>query len=145
VTEGERLIALIQTGNPGEQLDAAEALERLSRLNRLALNALRLDLLHLVHTAPLPSVQWHLAEIIPRLAWNSHEAGTLIAVFCSWIETSESVIVKADALSAVSFLAHQHAEYMPIAKRYLARALRFGSPAEQARARKLIDRVEHED
>jgi hypothetical protein len=120
--------------------EAADELEKLSRQQIDAFLAYRAPLYKVVQSTSQPGVQWHMAEIVPRLDWSANEARVLCATFEQWILHSPSRIVKADALSAISYLAHEHADLMPVAKQYLARALKIGSPAEQARARKLISR-----
>ena len=141
----EHLMQVIKTGSTQEAFDAADQLEQLSRHEPRALWVIRPDIFDLINRTSQPGLMWQLAIIVPRVPWSDNEAATLIYKLSEWITVSASVIVKADALSAICLLALEHLDYMPIAKRYLARALKFGSAAEQARARSLIGRVEPEE
>ena len=137
-----RLIKQLSDHSAQLRFEAADALERVSRgTEARELLDYRADIISVMHETIQPGVQWHLAEIAPRLELDAETAAHVALLMERWIEQSKSTIVRSDALSCICYLAHQHDHLMPSAKLALARALKFGSSAEQARARKLIGRT----
>lgn len=136
-----KLLTKLAGPEPNRRQDAAESLERVSRSHPQELTSYVEVILEATARTAQPGVQWHLAKIMPRLGVTERQAIDMAAVMSRWIDTSPSSIVRSDALSAIAYLAHAHEILMPAAKLALARALKSGSSAEQARARTLIGRV----
>jgi hypothetical protein len=135
------LLEQLESNDVGLRFEAADQLEQLSRREPAELYPYRDVVLKIVSVTEQPGVQWHLALMLPRLNLTFDQATNAAAVLSRWLDTSPSSIVKADCLTALSGLAHQYRELMDQTKYLLAKALKYGSPAERARVRNLLGRT----
>jgi HEAT repeat protein len=84
-------------------------------------------------------VRWHIAQMLPRLALGGARLRRAVKVLAATLE-SESRIARVLAMDALVQLGDRDRRLRGMAGRAVARALGEGSPAEQARARKLVKR-----
>src|SRR5690606_28483596 len=84
-----------------------------------------------------PEVRWHVAQMLPRLHLNPPENARAAAILKGFLQ-DKSTIVRVSALEALAALAVADDELEAEVSRLLARALQSGTPAEKARARKLL-------
>lgn len=87
-------------------------------------------------------VRWHLAVMVPRLKLIPAEAQRVASQLSVYLEDRSS-IVKTFALQGLWDLAQQHASVRPLVVELLQLAVRTGTPAMRARARKLLARFAH--
>ena len=87
-------------------------------------------------------VRWHLAVMVPRLKLIPAEAQRVASQLTVYLEDRSS-IVKTFALQGLWELAQQHASVRPLVVELLQLAVRTGTPAMRARARKLLARFAH--
>lgn len=123
--------------DPLVRMRAADALEKVSRKHSEWLRPLRRELLALAATTRERELRWHLAQLLPRLALSVSQRRTLVSVLGGYAQDS-SVIVRVSAMQALVDLAAIDQGLRPLVHRRLRRALERGSPAERARARKLL-------
>jgi hypothetical protein len=116
---------------------AGDALEKVSREHQGWLRPLRRELLALAVTTAEQELRWHLAQLLPRLGLSASQRGTLVSVLRGYAQDS-SVIVRVSAMRALVDLAAIDQGLRPLVRRHLRRTLETGSPAERARARKLL-------
>jgi hypothetical protein len=95
------------------------------------------DLLHLAATTEEQELQWHLAQLLPRVELSVRQRKALVPVLRRYLQVP-SVIVRVSALQALVELMRTDSKLRPLVRRQLRRALMEGSPAERARARKLL-------
>jgi hypothetical protein len=116
---------------------AADALEKLSRHRPRWFWPLRGDLLALAATTEEQEARWHLAQILPRLKLRRVQRTALAGLLQRWLR-DRSAIVRVSALQGLADLAVADPALRPLVRREVRRALKKGSAAERARARKLL-------
>ena len=123
--------------DPLVRMRAGDALEKVSRERPEWLRPLRRELLALAATTAEQELRWHLAQLLPRLGLSASQRGTLVAVLRGYARDS-SVIVRVSAMQALVELAVIDQGLRPLARRQFRRTLEAGTPAERARACKLL-------
>jgi hypothetical protein len=123
--------------DPLVRMRASDALEKVSRYRPQWLRPLGSELLALAATTTEPELQWHLAQLLPRVGLRSRQGQGLVTVLRSYLH-APSVIVRVSALQALVELSGTDRALRPWVRRQVRRALVRGSPAERARARKLL-------
>jgi len=116
---------------------AGDALEKVSRQQPQWLRPIGSDLLALAEATAEQELQWHLAQLLPRVGLRSRQRRRLVAVLRRYLRAA-SAIVRVSALQALVELTATDQSLRPLVRRQLSRALAEGSPAERARARKLL-------
>ncbi len=119
------------------RMRSADALEKVSRKHAEWLRPLRRELLALAATTREQELRWHLAQLLPRLALSASERRTLVSALREYAQDA-SVIVRVSAMQALVDLAAFDQRLRQLVRRRLRRVLKTGSPAERARARKLL-------
>jgi hypothetical protein len=82
-------------------------------------------------------VRWHLAQMLPRLQWNTRELQRVYRVLTGYLRDSSS-IVKTCAMQAMVDLTEQSPAHRSIVTRRLQRLTACGTPAMRARGRTLL-------
>jgi hypothetical protein len=121
------------------RMRAADAVEKISRHKPELLHPHKAEILGLADETQQIEVQWHMAQMLPRLKLNGPERRRTIVRLSDYLE-SRSSIVKTHALQALYELAREHQELQPEVKELLEEAIRHGTAAMKARARKLLAR-----
>jgi len=97
----------------------------------------RSELLALAARTREQELRWHLAQLLPRLGLARSQRRTLVSLLRNYL-TDPSAIVRLSALQALADVMVIDQDLRPLVRRHLRRALAAGSPAERARARKLL-------
>lgn len=120
---------------------AADACEKASAKNPGLLNRHKDALMKLAKTETQHEVKWHVAQMIGYVWWEDKQTKELVKLLTSWVrDTNEkSAVVRTFALQAIYFLAKQNPQLHKIAKKEIAYALKFGTPAMKARARNIVE------
>lgn len=121
------------------RMRAADAIEKLTRSAPELLRPYKRQFVRMLNDAETPEFRWHMAAIIPRLSLNPRERQRVVAVLKSYL-LDKSSIVKTFAVHALADLAAAHPELRPDVITILREAARVGTPAMQARSRKLLKR-----
>jgi HEAT repeat protein len=122
---------------PLVRMRAGDALEKVSRQRPDWLRPIGQDLLDLAARTEEQELQWHLAQLLPRVGLSVRQRKALVPVLRRYLQVP-SVIVRVSALQALVELMGTDSKLRPLVRRQLLRALMEGSPAERARARKLL-------
>jgi hypothetical protein len=119
---------------------AADAIEKITRAQPDLLEPFKEVLLGLLPHARPAAVQWHMAQIVPRMNLTPAEREEAMAIMRGYLSNGTSV-VKTFALASLANLAAACDEKTQKAVTKTIRSVeKSGTPAMQARARKLLDR-----
>jgi hypothetical protein len=122
---------------------AADAVEKVTRRRPHLLQRHKEELLVLAEETAQKELQWHLAQMLPRLELTAKERRRAAVAMEKYLE-SESSIVRACALQALYELSGSSPGLRARAEKLLLDASRTGTPAMRARARKLLVLLRHQ-
>jgi hypothetical protein len=131
------LVRHMWASDPVVCMRAADALEKVSVKRASLLQPFIPELLGLADETLQPEVRWHLALMLPRLQLNRRQRLRVFARFREYLGDRSS-IVRTTALQGLLALAAEDRALVQEAEAYLEHALRAGTPAMKARARKLL-------
>lgn len=135
------LVEAVQHTNPAVCMRAADALEKISQVNRQIVEGYKERLLSILEVSDQQEVQWHLAQILPRLALTRHEALGTYGVLMRNFHKSGSSIVRTWSLQAMADLTNKLPEKGNEVRQLAAEATRSGTPAMKSRARKILKQL----
>lgn len=133
----DQVFAALFCGDPVLRMRAADAVEKASRRRPERLHPHKEALLREVARIGQQEVRWHVAQMLPRLPLDEKERERAIATVEGWLG-DRSTIVRVNALQALAGLARGNPVQEAKVRRRLQEVLESGSPAEKARARKLL-------
>ena len=133
------LVQGIEAADECVRMRAADALEKVTREHPEWLRPFKRRLLRLAAGGTQQEVRWHLAQMLPRLPLGPAERREAIAIVDGYLD-DRSGIVRTSALQALAELGGDDPATAPMVRRRLLRAAESGTPAMQARARKLLAR-----
>ena len=127
--------------NPVIRMRAADVIEKVTANDPHHLIPYKQAVLDLLDQTSQIEVQWHLAQIVPRLPLNQDEVQKSYASIEKYLESSSS-IVKAFSLQCLFDLSQKAPQYLPITKQYLEKGSRSSTKAVQTRCRRLLEEIE---
>lgn len=127
--------------DPILRLRCADAVEKITAQRPELLQPFKRRLLERVAKIDQPEVRWHVAQMLPRLALTPRERRASVKLLRTFLQ-DESKIVRTFAMQALADLAAQEARLRGPVIRLLTTLTRSGSPAMQARGRKLLARLQ---
>lgn len=136
----EVLVSGIDVDDPVVRMRSADALEKISVQNAGYLSQYKTQLLRLAAKTSQKEAQWHLALILPRLLLSKGEKERIIAILSSYL-TSKSSIVKTCVMQAFADLAAGDSHFRDVLYGRIESLAKNGTPAMQARGRKLLARL----
>ncbi len=119
------------------RMRSADALEKVSTAQARKLQPHKKIFLKTMQSANDKELRWHMAQIVPRLTLTEKEAEKVYECLINYREDT-SKIVKTFALQGMVDLSKHHPQFEKATNAALQKCLSSGSPAEQARAKKLI-------
>ncbi len=126
--------------DPILRLCGADAIEKITAQRPELLLPFKRRLLERVAKIDQPEVRWHVAQLLPRLALTPRQRRASVGLLRIFLQ-DESRIVRTFAMQALADLAAQEVKLRGPIVRLLTRLTRSGSPAMQARGRKLLARL----
>lgn len=133
----DEVFAGMFAGDPVLRMRAADAVEKASRRHPERLYPHKTALLRGLAEVDQKEVRWHLAQMLPRLPLDAAERQRAVSILERFLGDN-STIVRVNALEALTGLARGDAELEAKVRRRLHELLESGTPAERARARKLL-------
>jgi HEAT repeat protein len=130
-------MACLWHDDPVVRMRAADAAEKVSAEKPQLLARYKSQLLGLLAETEQIEVRWHLAQMIPRLQLTPRERQRAAAALRRYLDDGSS-IVRTWALNALAELSQNDAMLHAETKQLLEEALRSGTAAMRARARKLL-------
>jgi hypothetical protein len=133
----QELIKCLGHENPVLRMRAADAAEKVSAKKPRLLDRYKAELLGLLAEAKQIELRWHLALVVPRLRLTAPERRRAAGALQRYLEDRSS-IVKTLALQSLADLAQNDARLRRKTKQLVEEAAQSGTPAIEARARKLL-------
>lgn len=131
------LFAGLSVDDPVVRARAADALEKISAIHPKYLHPYRAALIGELARCGQKEVRWHVAQMLPRLQWNSGERQVVYRILAGYLRDSSS-IVKTFAMQGLADFTTQAPERRHAVLRQLQNLIAHGTPAMRARGRKLL-------
>lgn len=132
------LFECVYSQDPVVRMRAADAVEKITRKYPELLATYKAELLEKVSKIKQQEVQWHLAQIIPRLCLADFEVKQAMDIFSQNIKNTNSNIVKAFSLQAIYDLSRENKEFIKLADEILHDYQNDKSAAVRSRVKKLL-------
>ena len=117
---------------------SADALEKVCARRPEWFRSLVGRLIRDVATIDQKEVRWHVAQILGRVRLTARQRQSAVGILESYLENSDSQIVKVSALQALADLAASEPALRPRVVECAEMAIRSGSKSLKARARKIL-------
>ncbi len=130
----------MRSGDPLVRMRAADAAEKVTAQRPDLLQPFKRSLLHAIANIDQQEVRWHVAQMIPRLHLTPTERVRAAGVLFAYLSL-KSRIVRSFALQALVSLSYHDPELRRRVTKVLRQVVVSGSPAIQARARKLLEQL----
>ena len=131
------LIEGISVGNPIIKMRAADAIEKASLEHPEYLLPYKKQLMELAEDSEQKEVQWHMAQILPRLNLNHKENVSVVDTLLTYLSGNSS-IVNTFVMQAFADIAKVDEKLRPLLLVHIKELSIIGSPAMKARGRKLL-------
>jgi hypothetical protein len=135
----DRVVLGLHSDNPGLRMRCADAIEKASIENHGLLQPHKKDILGFIGSINQQEVQWHVAQLIPRLEMTEAETDQAMQLMERYFAEPKSNIVRTFALQTICDLAANDQRYAKLANKYLQKALNDPAHSLQSRARKLLN------
>jgi len=123
--------------DPLVRMRAADAVEKITASHPEYLIPNRKMLIGPVARIDQKEVRWHVAQLLPRVAWNIAERKEVLSLLEDYLQ-DDSSIVKTFAMQALADLARNSPELRSSVLRRLKQLTAAGTPAMKARGRMLL-------
>ena len=127
--------------DPLIRMRSADALEKVSSKHPEYLKPYKTRLINEASKIKQQEVRWHVAQMFSRLEINNRERDRIIKILLSYIDTSESKIVKTFSMQTLADLAKRDEAIRPQIIKILKNLVGTGSPAMKNRGNKLINKL----
>ena len=138
----EGLMRAMSHDDPIVRMRAGDAAEKISRTNAEYLEPYKAVLLQVAATTEQPSLRWHLAQMIPRLALDAGERRSVVGVLKRYLD-DPSAIVKTCAMQALADIARADPSLRRSVLPAIRKATETGTAAMRARGERLLDVLHH--
>jgi len=136
-----QLISALWDADPVVRMRAADAAEKVSARKPDSLGPYKGSLLALMEETKQIELRWHLAQMVPRLKLTPTERQRAVLAMQSYL-SDKSSIVRTFAMQALADFAERDGSLRPVVLDTIRRATKSGTPAMQARGRKLLAKLE---
>ena len=130
--------------DPIVRMRSADALEKVSSKHPEYLQPFKKRLINEVSKIKQQEVRWHIAQMFSYLEVNERERDQIINILLSYIDTSDSKIVKTFSMQTLADFAGKDKVVRPKILKILEELVKTGSPAMKSRGRKLIKKLEEQ-
>ena len=127
--------------DPLIRMRSADTLEKVSSKHPEYLQPYKTRLISEVSKIKQKEVRWHVAQMFSRLEINDRERDRMIKILLSYIDTSESKIVKTFSMQTLADLAKRDEAIRPQIIKILKNLVGTGSAAMKNRGNKLINKL----
>ena len=128
----------LRDNDPVIRTRAADALEKVSAKHPEYLQPFKDDLINEISRIQQQEVQWHVAQMFSYLELNKAEKNKVIKILYSYIDTTESNIVKVNCMQTLSVFAERDKSLRPEIIKKIKEMMKTGGGAIQAKGRKLL-------
>lgn len=137
----DELFEAILNDDPGVRMRAADAAEMVSAKHPEVLQPHRKVLLEGLTQINQQEVQWHVAQMIPRLKLSEDEIERMLQIFFKWIDESKSNIVKVFSMQACFDMISQNPSIKPRVKAKIEEMSVLDISSIHSRAKKLLSEI----
>lgn len=141
VVEQPKLLHVLAKGlesdDPVLRMRCADAMEKATVVHHELLIPYKKKLIRQFSKIEQQEVRWHVAPMLARLKLSEAEADSVLKILLSYTNDRSS-IVKTMAMQAIADMAISHPHLLPEAKMHIEELTIMGTPAMQARGRKLL-------
>ena len=127
--------------DPVVRMRAADAIEKVSRMHPEYLKGYKKRLIQEVSKIDQQEVRWHVAQMFSCLELNKTEKELIVNQLFSWLEESNSNIVRVNSMQALSDLAEENSELRSLVLEKLQEIIQIGSPSMVSRGKKLVKKL----
>jgi len=143
----EKNVSLFETvfrglydSDPLIRMRSADVIEKVTRNKPELLSNHTSEVISILTTAKQQEVCWHMAQIAPRLAYSPNEENEIIKALKRYL-THKSKIVRVSAMESLANIAERNRSILNEVIEIIKMQEATGSPAIQARGRKLLKRL----
>lgn len=136
----DELMGGLLAEDPVVRMRAADAAEKVTREHPEWLVRYKRMLLDLASRETEKEVRWHLAQMLPRLPLTAGERREVADVMRGYLEDRSSIL-RTLALHALTDLTKADGEGREEVRALLEQAVRSGTPAMRARAKRLLRQI----
>ncbi len=144
----EKNVSLFETvfrglydSDPVVRMRSADVIEKVTQNKPELLTNHTSEVISILTTAEQQEVCWHMAQIAPRLAYSPNEENEIIKTLKRYL-THKSKIVRVSAMESLANIAERNPSILNEVIKIIKVQKASGSPAIQARGRKLLQRLE---
>ena len=134
----DELFECLYSEDPVIRMRSADAIEKISVVQPTLLKNYKTPLLQRISRIDQKEVQWHYAQIVPRLALTNSEAKECVDTLLNNVQSSKSNIVKVFSIQAIYDIAKLHTEIAPVINKLLIEFMDSEVPSIKSRVRKLM-------
>ena len=126
----------VESPDPVLRMRCADAIEKVTARQPHLLTPFKDVLLNRLAAVEQPDVRWHVAPLLARLPLTAAEEDAVVGLLLGYTQDRSS-IVKTLAMQALADMALRSRRFLPEVARHIAELSVTGTPAMQARGRKL--------
>ncbi|MBL7217550.1 MAG: hypothetical protein ISS62_07660 [Desulfobacteraceae bacterium] len=136
----EKVFPGLYDPDPVIKARSADVIEKVTRNRPELLLKHKKEIISILKNDEQQEVCWHIAQMIPRLRYTSQEETDIIDALNRYL-AHKSKIVRVSALEALTDLAEKNQRILKEVISTIRLHVKTGSPAVQARGRKLLKRL----
>ena len=126
--------------DPIVRMRSADAVEKITRTNPELLSGFEKAIIKELSQIEQQEVCWHVVLLLPRLSYTKEQENEIIEILMRYL-SHKSKIVNVNAMEALAMLAIKNHMLRRDVKNTIKSKIASGSPAVQARGRKLLKRL----
>jgi len=130
----------LYTSDPCVRMRSADVIEKVTRRHPEYLEKWRDAVLNDISHIDQQEVIWHVAQIIPRINWTLPERKRVVRLLKKYLDHKSKIVV-VSAMQALAELAEKNPALMKDTIKIIIHLILTGSPAMQARGKKLLKRL----
>jgi len=131
----------LHNDDPIVRMRSADVIEKVTQTNPKLLCGHEQEVVAILESAEQQEVCWHIAQIAPRLELSTKEEAKIIKSL-KHLLNHKSKIVRVFAMDALATFAERNSSLLNQVIKIIKNQMKDGSPALQARGRKLMQRFE---
>lgn len=134
----------VLSSDPIIRMRSADVIEKISAKHPEYLQPFKDKLINEVSKVKQKEVQWHTAQMFSYIKVNKKERDKIIKILLSYIETSDSNIVKVFSMQTLADFAEKDQELNPRIIKLIEEMMKQGAPSVISRGKKLVERLKRE-
>lgn len=131
--------------DPIIRMRSADAVEKVSAKYPEYLQPFKYELINKISKVKQKEVQWHTAQMFSYIKINITERDKIIKILLSYINTTDSNIVKVFSIQTLADFAEKDKQLKPRIIKLIKEMMEQGTPSVISRGKKLINRLKREE